>query len=198
MVNSRKIGFTLVELLVVMGIIGLLIAIIIPVLGRVKDQSNVIICRNNQRNLLLKCLVYAHDNDSILPVDVRLHNSHIMLIEKLSDDVKNITPKVYYCPSEKTDGLKYTEDNFDNGDIGYFYYCFTNRPNEPTLSSFYLKSLPWPRLLKETDKPYSWVFSDSWFSGIPTAHRWYKKGVNYVTLDGSVHMVKESPRLKFK
>jgi len=198
MTRRLHAAFSMVELLVVIGIISILAALIIPVLGRAKDQSNVIVCRSNQRNLLMKCLLYAHDHDHLLPVDRQLHNPHGGLIEKLSDDVVTSDSKVYYCPSERSDGLKHTDENFDNGDIGYFYYCFSGRPNEPALSSFYLKNLPWPRLLKDTDHGRKWVFSDSWFSGMPTAHRWYKKGVNYVTLDGSAHMVNESPRTEFK
>ena len=62
----------------------------------------------------------------------------------------------------------------------------------------FLKNLEWPRLLKDTMAGNKWVFSDSWFSGKATAHRWYKKGVNYVTLDGSVQMVKKGPRSEFK
>jgi prepilin-type N-terminal cleavage/methylation domain-containing protein len=189
-------GFTLLELLVVIAIISFLLAITVPAMGRAKDQSRVIICRNNQKNLLVKCLVYSGDNNSSLPVDKQLHNPHTGLIQSLSDECAQES-KIYYCPSERADDLKFAEDNFKNGDIGYFYYCFSDRPTCPDLSTFFLKKLPWPRLLKDTMRADIWVFSDSWFSSVPTAHRWYKKGVNYITLDGAIHMVKESPKDNF-
>ncbi len=193
-----KNGFTLLELLVIIGIISFLLSLIVPALGRAKDQSKIIICRNNQRNLLLGCLVYANDYDSILPIDKQLHNPHFNLIKNLSDSRYIHESKVYYCLSESANELKYSEDNFSNGNIGYFYYCFSDRPTYRYLSTFFLKKIDWPRLLTDTMNPNKWVFSDSWFSNMPTAHRWYQKGVNYVTLDGSVHMVTESPRREFK
>ena len=53
-------------------------------------------------------------------------------------------------------------------------------------------------MLRTTMAPDTWVWSDSWFSNLPTAHRWYPKGVNYVVLEGSVSMVTQSPRSSFK
>ena len=82
--------------------------------------------------------------------------------------------------------------------LPYFYFSFTDRPANRYLSNFFLKNLPWPHILYDTMQSDTWVFSDSWFSNIPTAHRWYKKGVNYAAMDGSVQMVKESPRREFK
>ena len=193
-----KTGFTLVELLVVIVIISFLLTLIVPAIGRAKDQSKMIICRSNQRSLLMGCLMYARENNSMLPVDKQLHNTHTGLVENLSGGEYIQDPKVYYCPSEKEDDLAYSEDNFCKGDIGYFYYSFIYGPTCRDLSTFFLKKLPWPRLLRDTMNASKWVFSDSWFSGRATSHRWYKKGVNYVTLDGSVHMVKESPKEEFK
>ena len=193
-----KNGFTLIELLVVIVIISFLMALIMPVLGRARDMSKLVICRSNQRNLLLGCLMYASENDSRLPADRQLHNTHTGLIENLFNGGYVKESKTYYCPSEKADDLKYSEENFSKGNIGYFYYSFSGRPTYRYLSTFFLKKLPWPRLLQDTMKADKWVFSDSWFSGLSTAHRWYKKGVNYVTLDGSVHMVKKSPKREFK
>ena len=198
-------GITLVELMVVIGMMSFLLALVLPALGRARDQSKLIICRSNQRNLLFGCLLYAGENDSMLPADRQLHNTHIGLIEDLYGGGYIQESEVYYCPSERADpsrrvardaadDLKYCEENFNNGNIGYFYYSFSDRPTYRYLSTFFLKNLPWPRLLSDTMPADKWVFSDSWFSNMPTAHRWYKKGVNYVTLDGSVQMVKESPR----
>jgi prepilin-type N-terminal cleavage/methylation domain-containing protein/prepilin-type processing-associated H-X9-DG protein len=60
--RSRAIGFTLVELLVVMAIIAILAAMLLPSLGKAKLKAQGVQCMNNGRQLALGWLTYAHDN----------------------------------------------------------------------------------------------------------------------------------------
>ena len=196
--ENNQSGFSLVELLITIGIIGFLLSVIMPALGRARDHSNLIICRSHQRNLVMGCLTYSGEHDSRLPLDKKMDNPHPGLINMLDTGNYINTMECYYCPSNSDEDSCLNPQNFVTGNISYFYFCFTNRPANRYLSNFFLKSMPWPRILRDTMSPKSWVFSDSWYSNMPTAHRWYKKGVNYTTLDGSVQMVKESPREKFK
>jgi prepilin-type N-terminal cleavage/methylation domain-containing protein/prepilin-type processing-associated H-X9-DG protein len=59
----KRKGFTLVELLVVIAIIALLLAMLIPVLERVREQGKRVICLNDLRQLTLSWNLYADDND---------------------------------------------------------------------------------------------------------------------------------------
>lgn len=63
----RKKGFTLIELLVVIAIIALLLAILMPALGKVKEKAKQITCGAHMHNISLVLNLYASDYDSKLP-----------------------------------------------------------------------------------------------------------------------------------
>ena len=65
--GNQKAGFTLVELLVVIGIIGLLAALLFPVLATVRRDAHQTTCVSNLRQLGQAFLLYAQDYDSHLP-----------------------------------------------------------------------------------------------------------------------------------
>ena len=67
-------GFTLVELLVVIGIIALLISILIPVLGRARDQANKTACMSNLRQVVIAFMQYANSNKDMCPFGARSDN----------------------------------------------------------------------------------------------------------------------------
>jgi prepilin-type N-terminal cleavage/methylation domain-containing protein len=60
-------GFTLVELLVVIGIIAVLISILLPALNRAKDKARAVQCASNERQIYMSCLMFAQDHSGHLP-----------------------------------------------------------------------------------------------------------------------------------
>jgi prepilin-type N-terminal cleavage/methylation domain-containing protein len=64
----KRRGFTLIELLVVVAIIALLIAILLPSLGKARELSNRSVCAANLRGTSQSMNVYASDNQDAYPI----------------------------------------------------------------------------------------------------------------------------------
>src|SRR4051812_21094983 len=65
--RGRSGAFTLVELLVVIGIIAILVAVLMPALAKVREHGYRTKCLANMRSLLQATLAFAADNDRLLP-----------------------------------------------------------------------------------------------------------------------------------
>lgn len=132
----KKTGFTLVELLVVISIIALLLSILMPALGKVREQARCIVCTSNTRQLGLAWVCYAESNNGKLvrgsiSSDSQDTDSWVKWIMNsptpkyqikgiqqglLWSYVKNL--KIYRCPSaSKTELRNYNINSCMNGRI---------------------------------------------------------------------------------
>ena len=66
--SQRVYGFTLVELLVVIGIIAVLFSLLLPALNRTREQARMIQCASNMRSIMTASISYAQENRDCLPI----------------------------------------------------------------------------------------------------------------------------------
>jgi len=94
---SAETAFTLIELLVVIAIIGILAAMLLPVLARAKESGRRISCLNNLTQLSLAAQMFVNDNQGNYPP----RDESDRWPDRLYDDYgKNL--KLLLCPSETT------------------------------------------------------------------------------------------------
>ena len=131
--NRRKhvTAFTLVELLVVVGIIALLIAILLPALGKAREQANAVKCMSNQRQLGQALVMFANEHGGYLPKAwfndgiVWSQRNNGKMTWPYRDPMYGWTyllslymgknKQVFRCPSDDTD---HVYDTFNNGMSG--------------------------------------------------------------------------------
>lgn len=100
---SHARAFTLVELLVVIGIIALLVGILLPVMGKARESANRVKCLANLRTLGSATVAYANENKDRLPNDTPADVYVPIYPQVLIDwaDKYVATPQVFWCPSSK-------------------------------------------------------------------------------------------------
>lgn len=65
--RHRAHGFTIVELLIVIGIIAVLLSILLPMAGSMRTRARAVNCADNERNIYTAMLAFANEHDGYLP-----------------------------------------------------------------------------------------------------------------------------------
>ena len=96
-------AFTLVELLVVIGIIAVLIGILMPALSAARAQANMLKCASNLRTLGQVMFQYAQDNQGFIPRDYSKSNiaaGHVLWAEVFARYLnRGFNPAPYNAPN---------------------------------------------------------------------------------------------------
>ena len=107
-------GFTLIEILVVLAIVGVVASIVFAVFGPVREKGREASCASNLRQLGMAMGMYAQDNDERRPVRAYVSHYHpapfllsIGWAGQLYPYVKSA--KVFACPDDPTQGASAPE-----------------------------------------------------------------------------------------
>ncbi len=206
MMLRRRHAFTLVELLVVIGIIALLVGILLPSLAKAREAAQRAACLSNLRQVHLSVFYYGQQNKDQVPLGYRgdvnekqfnsmiysgtISPPRLVLFGYLYAAEMMKTPQVFFCPSEKDPraSLGTAANPWPPGSIatqnvfcGYGARPEKAIPDDPAAWS----SDTLPRMLKFKNKA---IFSDivSTPDKLKTRH---KTGVNVLYGDGSANWI---------
>ena len=114
----QRQGFTLVELLIVIAVIAVLAALLLPVLGKAKEQGRSTACLSNLRQIGVALQIYVHENNNRMPVmyDALLSTNGTPATNLATIDLVLTnhlgSPRILRCPSDDKELFEKTGSSY--------------------------------------------------------------------------------------
>ncbi|MBN1795373.1 MAG: type II secretion system protein [Sedimentisphaerales bacterium] len=197
-------AFTLVELLVVLGIIALLMAILVPCLGKALSQAQLIQCKSNLRQINLGVDMYLENNNDIYPCAEDEPNDVWLWMGRgwrpfiqpyLGGNIDEENPSVLFCPADKVSSEIYGSTSYAYSMAFYHSPAQINNMSSP--SDNYTNPQPFVVQKRFSVKnPTGKILIGEWLSvheriSTKDSGWWCWEGSrNYLFADGSVQYLK--------
>ena len=115
----KERGFTLIELISVIGIIALLAGLLFPVMGRITDNADTTKCLSNLKQIGASINLYCAEHNNTLPFIETDPTNPVYpegtKVEPIGEVLKpyGVTPGVLTCPADLKAKLNYTKNAED-------------------------------------------------------------------------------------
>ncbi|HZL38128.1 MAG TPA: prepilin-type N-terminal cleavage/methylation domain-containing protein [Tepidisphaeraceae bacterium] len=214
--RTLRRAFTLVELLVVIGIIALLISILLPALQQARASANGTKCESNCRTIMLAFIMWAGDHHNQMPGTIYgadgnpdhddwlygPYGANGFADAPQAGTIYSYlkTPEVYVCPQAQANG----KGSFGGSNATFDYAFFaifagaklTSIPNESTLTqlaaqNFRTSQEPTPIICHEDSYQFNGTNIEGDHGNVDQITHIHFHGGYYASIDGSAHWVLE-------
>ncbi len=188
---SRRPGFTLIEVLIVIAIVSVLATILFPALVAARRTAHRVSCLNNLRQLHVAFTLYADDHDGACPSD---GNTFLWMGRNwrplLEPYLQN--RKAFWCPLDGTAKLKYDATSYA------YLQAFYQQPEHlvaANLSGYRTCAAPpEPQQLGQVVYPTEKILIYEWYTNheLPLRTMWDQTGPHLACfVDGHAALVRQ-------